>query len=101
MSDRTAAPAAGTPEVDVDALEEAMEEVVETLDLAEQAADLVETRSPDPRDRARAAAVRRQAEAMLDAAGQAAGNNAAGQAAGNDSGAGPPAGRHRPDGTLH
>ncbi|WP_448203299.1 hypothetical protein [Azospirillum sp. sgz302134] len=59
--------------VDVDALEETMEEVVETLDLAEQAAELVKAKSPDPMDRARAAAVQKQAEAMLDAAEEAGG----------------------------
>lgn len=58
--------------VDVTALEETMEEVVETLDLAEQAAGYVSKESPDPVDRARAAAVQKQAEAMLDAAEQAA-----------------------------
>lgn len=57
--------------VDVEALEETMEEVVETLDLAEQAAEFAESRNPDPDDRARARAVRKQAEAMLDAAEQA------------------------------
>ena len=56
--------------VDVEALEETMEEVVETLDLAEQAAEFAESRNPDPTDRARARAVRKQAEAMLDAAEQ-------------------------------
>ncbi|MDQ2106355.1 hypothetical protein [Azospirillum isscasi] len=58
--------------VDVTALEETMDEVVETLDLAEQAAGYVRAQSPDPMDRARAAAVQKQAEAMLDAAEQAA-----------------------------
>ena len=57
--------------VDVTALEQTMEEVVETLDLAEQAAGYVRKESPDPMDRARAAAVQKQAEAMLDAAEQA------------------------------
>lgn len=57
--------------VDVAALEETLEEVVETLDLAEQAAGYVRKESPDPVDRARAAAVQKQAEAMLDAAEQA------------------------------
>jgi hypothetical protein len=60
--------------VDVGALEETMEEVVETLDLAEQAAELVQAKSPDPVDRARAAAVQKQAEAMLDAAEEAGGS---------------------------
>lgn len=59
--------------VDVDALEEAMEEVVETLDLAEQAANHAQARNPDPIDRARAAAVQKQAEAMLDAAAESGG----------------------------
>ena len=57
--------------VDVAALEETMEEVVETLDLAEQAAGYIRKESPDAMDRARAAAVQKQAEAMLDAAEQA------------------------------
>ncbi len=59
--------------VDVGALEETMEEVVETLDLAEQAAELVQAKSSDPIDRARAAAVQKQAEAMLDAAEESGG----------------------------
>ncbi|WP_353857583.1 hypothetical protein [Azospirillum formosense] len=58
--------------VDVTALEETMDEVVETLDLAEQAAGYVRKESSDPMDQARAAAVQKQAEAMLDAAEQAA-----------------------------
>ncbi len=58
--------------VDVTALEQTMEEVVETLDLAEQAAGYVRKESSDPVDRARAAAVQTQAKAMLDAAEQAA-----------------------------
>ena len=58
--------------VDVTALEETMDEVVETLDLAEQAAGYVRKESTDPMDQARAAAVQKQAEAMLDAAEQAA-----------------------------
>ncbi|MBP2292017.1 hypothetical protein [Azospirillum rugosum] len=59
--------------VDVDALEETMEEVVETLDLAEQAANHAQARNPDPIDRARAAAIQKQAEAMLDAAAESGG----------------------------
>lgn len=62
--------------VDVDALEETMEEVVETLDLAEQAAALAQVKSPNAIDRARAAAVQKQAEAMLDAAEEAGGDAA-------------------------
>ncbi|NYZ12497.1 hypothetical protein HL658_08040 [Azospirillum sp. RWY-5-1] len=54
--------------VDVEALEDTMEEVVETLDLAERAAGFVEATSNDADARSRAAQVRRQAEAMLDAA---------------------------------
>lgn len=54
--------------VDVSALEESMDEVVETLELAEQAAEFVQAHSDDPADRARAAAVQRQAGAMLEAA---------------------------------
>jgi len=77
--------------VDVEALEEAMEEVVETLDLAEQAAEFAEAKSPDPNDRARAAAVRKQAEAMLDAAEQAS-DVKAGHATPDP---------HRPNGLLH
>lgn len=55
---------------DIDALEETMGDVVETLAVAEQAAEFVQATSSDDADRARAAAVRRQAEAMLDAAEQ-------------------------------
>lgn len=54
--------------VDVGALEDAVEEVVETLDVAVQAAAFVQARSADPAERARAAGIRQQAEAMLDAA---------------------------------
>lgn len=67
--------------VDVDALEETMEEVVETLDLAEQAASHARARNSDPIDRARAAAVQKQAEAMLDAAEEAGGATASGRKA--------------------
>lgn len=54
--------------VDVDALVDAVEEVVETLDVTVQAAEFVQARSPDPTERARAADIQQQAEAMLDAA---------------------------------
>lgn len=56
------------PGVDVEALEETMEEVVETLAVAEQAAEFVQARSNDEDARRRAATVQEQAEAMLDAA---------------------------------
>lgn len=58
--------------VDVEALEETMDDVVETLALAEQAAEFVQASSDDPQHRARAAAIQQQAEAMLDAAEQTA-----------------------------
>lgn len=54
--------------VDVEALEDTLEEVVETLDLAERAAGFVEATADDAYARSRAAQIRRQAEAMLDAA---------------------------------
>ena len=54
--------------VDVEALEEAMDEVVETLGVAEEAAEFVQAVSPEEEERERAAAVQQQAEAMLDAA---------------------------------
>lgn len=66
MADQTKADA--NKGVDVEALEDTMDEVVETLDLAEHAAGFVEATSDDAEARARAAQVRRQAEAMLDAA---------------------------------
>lgn len=54
--------------VDVDALADAVEEVVGTLGVTVQAAEFVQARSPDPTERARAADIQQQAEAMLDAA---------------------------------
>ncbi|PWC53413.1 hypothetical protein TSO221_10840 [Azospirillum sp. TSO22-1] len=54
--------------VDIEALEETVEEVVETLDVTVQAAEFVQARSRDPAVRARAAGIQQQAEAMLDAA---------------------------------
>jgi len=54
--------------VDVEALEDTMDEVLETLAVAEQAAAFVEANSAGNAERSRAGAVRRQAEAMLDAA---------------------------------
>jgi len=57
--------------VDVEALEDTMDEVLETLAVAEQAAAFVEANSVGDADRSRAGAVRRQAEAMLDAADEA------------------------------
>lgn len=54
--------------VDIEALDDTMEEVVETLDMAAQAAEFVQERSPDPTERARAAEIQQQAEAMLNAA---------------------------------
>lgn len=81
-------------DVDVGALEEAMDEVVETLAVAEQAAEFVRDRSPDPGDRARAAAVQHQAEAMLDAAEQVAGERTEDEAT-------PPPSGARPGDTIH
>lgn len=63
-----AAPARDLSGVDIEALEETVEEVVETLDVTVQAAEFVQARSPDPAERARAAGIQQQAEAMLDAA---------------------------------
>ncbi|AWK85566.1 hypothetical protein [Azospirillum thermophilum] len=83
-------------DVDVGALEEAMDEVVETLAVAEQAAEFVRDRSSDPDDRARAAAVQQQAEAMLDAAEQVAGERAAEEEASP-----PPPSGARPGETIH
>lgn len=57
-----------TSGVDIDALQETVEEVVVTLDVTVQAAEFVQNRSPDPTERARAAGIQQQAEAMLDAA---------------------------------
>ena len=57
-----------TDGVDIEALQETVEEVVETLDVTVQAAEFVQARSPDPTERARAADIQQQAEAMLDAA---------------------------------
>ncbi|CAO3422008.1 hypothetical protein [Azospirillum doebereinerae] len=57
--------------VDVEALEDTMDEVLETLAVAEQAAAFVEANSAGDADRSRAGAIRRQAEAMLDAADEA------------------------------
>lgn len=57
--------------VDVEALEDTMDEVLETLAVAEQAAAFMEANSAGPEDRSRANAVRRQVEAMLDAADEA------------------------------
>lgn len=54
--------------VDVEALEELMDEVLETLVVAEQAAAFVEANSRGGAERGRAETVRRQAGAMLDAA---------------------------------
>jgi hypothetical protein len=45
-----------------------MDEVVETLVVAERAAEFVQANSAEKCDRERAAAVQEQAEAMLDAA---------------------------------
>lgn len=53
--------------LDVDALANAVEEVVSTLDVTVRAAEFVQARSTDPAERARAADIRRQAAAMLDA----------------------------------
>ncbi|WP_431855768.1 hypothetical protein [Azospirillum sp.] len=63
-----AAPAREASGVDIEALEETVEEVVETLDVTVQAAEFVQARSPDPAERARAADIQQQAEAMLGAA---------------------------------
>jgi hypothetical protein len=50
-----------------DALEQTMEEVVETLALTHQAAGFFQKGNPSPRERARADLVRQTAEAMLNA----------------------------------
>ncbi|HYG90921.1 MAG TPA: hypothetical protein VD978_32215 [Azospirillum sp.] len=64
-SDKTREAAVG---VTVEMLDDTMEEVVETLDLTVQAAEIVQDRSLDPAERDHAAEIQEQAEAMLDAA---------------------------------
>jgi hypothetical protein len=56
-----------------DALEQTMEEVVETLALTHQAAGFFQKGNRSPRERARSEQVRQTAEAMLNAAADQAG----------------------------
>ena len=56
-----------------DALEQTMEEVVETLALTHQAAGFFQKGNRSPREKARSEQVRQTAEAMLNAAAEQAG----------------------------
>ena len=53
-----------------EALEQTMEDVVETLALTHRAAGVFQQRNPSPRERARSEHVRQTAEAMLHAAAE-------------------------------
>jgi hypothetical protein len=53
-----------------EALEQTMEEVVETLALTHKAAGVFQQRNPSPQERARSEHVRQTAEAMLHAAAE-------------------------------
>jgi hypothetical protein len=53
-----------------EALEQTMNEVVETLALTHRAAGVFQQRNPSPRERARSEHVRQTAEAMLHAAAE-------------------------------
>jgi hypothetical protein len=53
-----------------EALEQTMEEVVETLALTHKAAGVFQKRNPSPQERARSEHVRQTAEAMLHAAAE-------------------------------
>ena len=64
-NDKTQPPA---DNLSAEALEQTMEEVVETLALTHQAAGFFQKRNPSPRERARSEHVRQTAEAMLNAA---------------------------------
>ncbi|SMH58802.1 hypothetical protein [Azospirillum agricola] len=55
-------------QIDVEALEDTMDEVLETLAVTEQAAAFIEANCHEADCRDRANAIRRQAEAMQDAA---------------------------------
>ncbi|HYI71266.1 MAG TPA: hypothetical protein VEX87_16035 [Skermanella sp.] len=57
-----------TENLSADALEQTMEEVVETLALTHQAAGFFQKGNRSPRERARSEQVRQTAEAMLNAA---------------------------------
>ena len=66
-NDKTQPPA---DNLSAEALEQTMEEVVETLALTHQAAGVFQKRNPSPRERARSEHVRQTAEAMLHAAAE-------------------------------
>jgi hypothetical protein len=72
--DKTQPPADNPPtdNLSVEALEQTMEEVVETLALTHRAASVFQQRNPSPRERARSEHVRQTAEAMLHAAAECA-----------------------------
>jgi hypothetical protein len=53
-----------------EALEQTMEEVVETLELTHRAAGFIQKRDRTPRELARSEHIRRKASAMLDAAAE-------------------------------
>jgi len=73
--DKTQPPA---DDLSADALEQTMEEVVETLALTHRAAGVFQKRNPTPREKARSEHVRQTAEAMLSAAAEH-GTGASGQ----------------------
>jgi hypothetical protein len=57
-------------DLSAEALEETMEEVVETLELTHRVAGYFQKRNLSPQELARSEHVRRKAEAMLDAAAE-------------------------------
>jgi hypothetical protein len=57
-------------DLSAEALEQTMEEVVETLELTHRAAGFFQKRNRSPRELARSEHVRRKAAAMLDAAAE-------------------------------
>jgi hypothetical protein len=65
--DKTQPPA---DNLSAEALEQTMEEVVETLALTQRAAAVFQKRNPTPRERERSENVRQTAEAMLYAAAE-------------------------------
>ncbi|GEO39438.1 hypothetical protein GGE65_003301 [Skermanella aerolata] len=64
---------AASDNLSADALEQTMEEVVETLALTHQAAGFFQKGNRSPREKARSEQVRQTAEAMLNAAADQAG----------------------------
>jgi hypothetical protein len=73
-NDKPQPPADNLPvdNLSAEALEQTMEEVVETLALTYRAAGVFQKRNPPPRERARSEHVRQTAEAMLNAAAECA-----------------------------